>query len=370
MLKKLIASIMTFSLIPCVSYASFESAESCILISADTRQILYNNNGFEKMGMASTTKIMTALVALENASIDKIITVSENAQNQEGSSIYLRTGDKLPLLDLIYGLMLNSGNDASVAIAEGVGGSEETFVRMMNEKAKEIGCRKTQFKNPSGLPDPEHFSTAFDLALIMAYAMENEIFSEVVSTKEYQIKNEESVTYLKNHNKLLWKTSTCIGGKTGFTKVNGRCLVSAAEKDGKKVIAVTLSDRDDWNDHKNLYEYGFEKLEKVNIIDKNDILCTKTIRGTKVNILAGESVDAFLKNGKKSDLHCKVYLDESVNSKIFIGDEIGWAKFFVGDYQIGIISIKSGQKVENDTLSKIKNNFNYYKNFILLKKRT
>ncbi len=370
MLKKITAIFIAFSLIPCVSYAVSTSAESCILIGADTRQILYNNNGYEKMGMASTTKIMTAIVALENCDSNKIVTVSENAQNQEGSSIYLRAGDEIKLLDLIYGLMLNSGNDAAVAIAEGVAKDVNSFVSMMNEKARKIGCKNTHFKNPSGLADPEHFSTAYDLALIMAYAMENEEFSKIVSTKEYQIENENSITYLRNHNKLLWQTSTCIGGKTGFTKANGRCLVSVAEKDGKRVIAVTLNDRDDWNDHKNLYEYGFGKLKKVRIISKNDILLTKTIRGTKVNLLADKNVEGFLKNGEKKKLSCKIYLEESVNSNISFGSRIGWADIFVDKFKVDTIPLKSGQEVKTDTLSKIRNNLKYYKEFILLKKRT
>ncbi len=367
MLSKIICFMLCICIYPESAYAFGTSAESSIVISMDTRQILYNDNAFEKMGMASTTKIMTALVALENGNTSDIFTVSKNAQNQEGSSIYLRTNDKITLEALLYGLMLNSGNDAAVAIAEGIGGSVESFVKMMNEKAKEIGCRNTQFKNPNGLSDPEHYSTAYDLALIMAYAMENEEFAKIVSTKEYQIKNENSVTYLRNHNKLLWQTKECIGGKTGFTKANGRCLVSCAEKDGVRIVAVTLNAHNDWNDHKSLYDYAFKKIKKTEVIKKNEILCTRSIRGTKVNILAGESFIADLKNGKKHGILCKINLDESVNCKINSGTKIGTADIYADEYKIGSIPIISGQQVKMDLASIFHDNFDYMLRFVLLK---
>lgn len=370
MFKKITALAVCMCLVPTVCYAMETSAESSVVINAQTRQILYNDNAYEKKGMASTTKIMTAIVALENASTNDIITVSANAQNQEGSSIYLRAGDKITLEDLLYGLMLNSGNDAAVAIAEGVGESTEEFVKMMNSKAKEIGCKDTHFKNPNGLSDPEHYSTAYDMALIMAYAMENETFSKIVSTKEYQIKNDSSVTYLKNHNKLLWQYEGCIGGKTGFTKITGRCLVSCAEKDGIRIIAVTLNDRDDWRDHKNLFEYAFDKLENVEIIHKNEILCTKRIRGVKVNLLAGDDFSVQLKNGSKRELYCKIKLDETVNGEIYFGTKLGRADIFLDDYKIGNIEIISGQEVKEDKASIFRSNVDYMLRFVLLKKRT
>ncbi len=368
MLKKIIGLVFVLFAVPSSVFALNLSAESTVLISADTRQILYNDNAFLKMGMASTTKIMTALVALENASVDKIITVSQNAQNQEGSSIYLRTGDELPLIELLYGLMLNSGNDAAVAIAEGIGESCDNFVQMMNEKASELGCRNTNFKNPNGLSDPEHYSCAYDLALIMAYAMENETFAKIVSTKEYQIQNKDSVTYLRNHNKLLWQTNTCIGGKTGFTKADGRCLVSCAEKDGKRIVVATLNDRNDWNDHKSLFDYGFEKLKNVEIIKENEILCTKSIRSVKVNILSGEKVVVPLKNGKKRNLSCRINLDETINGEINYGTHIGYADIFVGDYKICSIPIKSGQAVKKEPSKIFADNLKYFLKFVLLKR--
>ena len=367
MLKKIIVTTLLLCIFPAKGYAAITSAESSIVISGDTRQILYNENAFEKMGMASTTKIMTAIVALENGNTSDLFTVSYNAQNQEGSSIYLRAGDKITLEDLLYGLMLNSGNDAAVAIAEGISKNVDEFVDLMNEKAKELGCRNTQFKNPNGLSDPEHYSTAYDLALIMAYAMENEAFVKIVSTKEYQIKNESSVTYLRNHNKLLWQTEECIGGKTGFTKANGRCLVSCGEKDDKRIVAVTLNDRDDWNDHKKLYDYSFERLETVEIIERNDILCTKNIRGIKVNLLAGESFSTPLKNGKKNGIVCKVNIDENINDKILLGTKVGCADIYVDHYKIGSIPLISGQEVKTSSRNSFLSHYNYMLRLILLK---
>lgn len=349
MLKKIMVLFMLFSfLCPKVSYATGTSAESAIIINADTRQVLYADNAYKRLGMASTTKIMTALVALEMGNTTDIIEVSVNAQNQEGSSIYLRTGEKLTLEDLLYGLMLNSGNDAAVAIAEGVGGSVEDFVKIMNEKAKEIGCRDTHFANPNGLNDPEHYSTAYDMAILMAHAMENDAFRKIVSTKEYQITTPSTTTYLRNHNKLLWQYEYCIGGKTGYTRATGRCFVSAAERDGVELVAVTLNDRDDWRDHKNLHDYAFGEVKKITAISANEILCTRKIRGVRVNILAKEDFDVALKGGKKRGMICKIHLDETVNGEIRYGTQLGYADVFVGDFRVGSVELISGQSVEDN----------------------
>ncbi len=368
MLKKLVVSVLSICLLPAPCYAMGTSAEASVVINAETRQILYKDNENKRLGMASTTKIMTAIVALENKSTQDIITVSSNAQNQEGSSIYLRAGDEVKLEDLLYGLMLNSGNDAAVAIAEGVGETTETFVRMMNEKAAELGCVNTQFKNPNGLSDPEHYSTAYDMALIMAYAMGNEEFLKIVSTKEYRIVNKDAVTYLRNHNKLLWQYENCIGGKTGYTKATGRCLVSCAEKDGVRLIAVTLNDRDDWKDHKDLFNYAFGEVENVEVIQRYEILSTKKIRGEKINILAAEGLTLPLKGGRKKGLVCRIYLDETVNSEILQGMKIGHAEVFCEDFKVGSIDLISGQEVKADTVDLFCSSVNHILKSALLKK--
>lgn len=249
------------------------SAHSAILMEQKSGRILYGKNEHKQMRIASITKIMTAILAIESGKLDEIVTVSKNAVGKEGSSIYLKLGEKIKLEDLVYGLMLRSGNDAAVAIAEHVGGSEEGFVYLMNEKAKEIGMERTVFSNPHGLDDhEEHFSTAYDMALLTQYAMKNETFRKISGTKRHKAKREggeNSYSYWGNKNRLLtklYKYST--GGKTGYTKRAKRTLVSTASKDGLDLICVTLNAPNDWNDHMNLFNYGFNHFELELIVKK------------------------------------------------------------------------------------------------------
>lgn len=330
-----------------------ENKSAYILMESDTRQVIKKENENMHLPIASTTKIMTAITAIENAGLTDIFTVSENAQNQEGSSIYLRKGDTISVQDLLYGLMLNSGNDAATALAEGVSGSVEAFSRLMNEKAAEIGCKNTNFKNPSGLNEDGHYSSAYDMALIMAYAMKNEEFRKIISTKRYNIEENGSITYLKNHNKLLWQYDYCTGGKTGFTKLSGRCLVTAAEKDGVRLIAVTLNNADDWNIHKELFDYGFCELQDTKIIEKNSILTTKTINGTKVNLVAKEEVKIPLLKGKRAEITGKIHLKEC-SSDIKIGDILGYADIYINKYPVAKIRVISGQRVKKQPFDFIK----------------
>ena len=297
-------------LIPVKSSATVPKAAT-IVINADTKEIISGNHYKTPMKIASTTKIMTAIIAMENASSSDIFTVSANAQNQEGSSVYLRAGQKIHLRELLYALMLNSGNDAAMAIAENVANSSEEFVKMMNEKAKDIGCKNTNFENPSGLPAENHYSTAYDMSIIMAYAMKNDFFREIVVQKEYQIKNNSDVTYLRNHNKLLWLYPYCIGGKTGFTKESGRCLVTASSKDEKNIVCVTLNCSDDWQQHISMSEKAFEKISRVKIIEKNNIITTKKINSPPVNLIADSDVTVTLSDKNENSLLCKIFLNEN-----------------------------------------------------------
>ena len=367
MLKRLMCITIAFVLLCPKAYAVETSAESAVVINSKTRQVLYADNEKTRRGMASTTKIMTAVVALENKNTTDIITVSENAQNQEGSSVYLRKGDNISLSDLLYALMLNSGNDAAVAIAEGVAENVESFVGMMNEKASELGLSDTNFKNPSGLPDEEHYSTAYDMAMLMAYAMENEEFRKIVATKEHQIETASGITYLRNHNKLLWQNEMFIGGKTGYTKKNGRCFVSCTQKDGVELICVTLDDRDDWRDHTTLHEYGFGRVQKVMVTEKNEILCTRKIRGKRVNILADEDLELALIGGRKKDITCKIHLEESVNEQINFGTQLGFGEIFVGEYSVGKIGLISGTSVSEPIKNAFYETFSHVINMTLLR---
>ena len=268
MFKRLTASFIAilifFSL--CIKANAVElslSAKSAILINALTNEVIYEKNAYEKRGMASTTKIMTALLAIERGNLHKTCVVKEEDVRIEGTSIGLKAGDRITLETLVQGMLLESGNDAANVSARVIGKSREKFVSLMNQKAKEIGMEDTQFKNPSGLTEEGHFSTAYDMALLGSFAIKNKQFRDICSQSSIRVSygNPEYQRTFKNHNKLLNSVEGAFGIKTGFTKASGRCLVSAAERDGVTLVAVTLSAPDDWNDHKKLFEYGFEKVK-------------------------------------------------------------------------------------------------------------
>ncbi|MFB4163487.1 D-alanyl-D-alanine carboxypeptidase family protein [Alteribacillus sp. JSM 102045] len=254
------------------------SGKSAVLLEQDSGRVLFGKKEHEKRKIASITKIMTSILAVESGKFDDIVKVSAEASGVEGSSLFLKPGENIKLKDLTYGLMLRSGNDGAVAIAEHVGGSLDGFIYMMNEKAEQIGMENTQFTNPHGLDDGEHhYSSAYDMALLMQYAMKNEQFREISQTERYKApqEGEEWDRVWSNKNKLLTSLyDYCTGGKTGYTKAAGRTLVSTAEKDDMSLIAVTLDAPSDWNDHISMYEWGFshfdmeelgEKREQVNI---------------------------------------------------------------------------------------------------------
>lgn len=275
----LIAAIL-ISFIPQVAHASFSvSAHSAILMEQSSGRVLYDKNANKPMRIASITKIMTAILAIESGKMDELVKVSEKAVRAEGSSIYLVPGEKIKLEDLVYGLMLRSGNDAAVAIAEHVGGSLDGFVYLMNQKAEEIGMKNTHFANPHGLDDHEnHMSTAYDMALLTRYAMNNDDYEKISGTKVHSAPHptEEWDRKWKNKNRLLtelYKYTT--GGKTGFTKRAKRTLVTTAAKGELNLIAVTLNGPDDWNDHIQMYESGFNTYRLVEVLPKGNIAQVK-----------------------------------------------------------------------------------------------
>ena len=237
--------------IPVVAEAVEVSATACVLMDADTGLVLYRKNEDQRMLIASVTKLMTALVVLEQGEVDETVTVTA-AHMAEGSSMYLRVGEKLTLEELLYGLLLCSGNDAALALTECAGGVE-SFVALMNEKAAALGMKNTHFANPNGLDDEEHYSTAYDMALLACAAANEPTLRRIASTRTAAIGGRT----LTNHNKLLSRMDGCIGLKTGYTKAAGRTLVSCAEREGHRLVAVTLRDGNDWNDHEMLYDRGF-----------------------------------------------------------------------------------------------------------------
>ncbi len=238
------------------------SAKSAVLVVADTGEVVFEKNAHEKRSMASTTKIMTALLTIESASPQRIVTATSEMVNVEGTSMGLLVGDKVSFNDLVYGMLLASGNDAANTAAVSIDGSIKAFARRMNNKAAQLGMKNTVFVTPSGLDDENHYSTAYDMALLGCYALKNPEFVEVCSSGSAKLcyGNEPYTRYLYNHNKLLKSFDGAIGIKTGFTKKSGRCLVSAAERNGVTLVCVTLNASDDWNDHTKLLNYGFEQV--------------------------------------------------------------------------------------------------------------
>lgn len=297
-MKKFIAlSLVLFrvllSVIPCAAAPSV-SAQSYIVTEASTGRILCQKDANRSLAMASTTKIMTALVALEHANPEDTVTVSASAAATEGSSMYLNEGEVLSIRELLYGLMLASGNDAAVVIAEHFGGTEP-FVRMMNEKATALGMTHTHFANPNGLPDDTHRSTAEDMARLTAYALQNPTFAEIVATRTYRIDGNGKAypRVLTNHNKLLNFCKGCIGVKTGFTKAAGRCLVSAVRREEMTLICVTLNAPDDWNDHQALYQHCFDTYRMTSVLDTDTLLGEVGVSGSDTTVLPYRAAEAF-----------------------------------------------------------------------------
>ena len=261
------------------------SARRALVLDAVTGRMLFEKDADQQALIASTTKIMTALIVCERCNVLDRMRIPKEAVGIEGSSMYLKEGEVLTLQELLYGLMLSSGNDAAVALATYCGGTVEGFCQLMNDKAHVLGLKNTHFENPNGLDSPGHYSTAKDLAVLAAYAMENPVFYKTVSTKNVKI----GERYLQNHNKLLWQVEGADGVKTGFTKAAGRILVSSATRDGRRLICVTLNDGNDWQDHATLLEDGFSRYTLKEILREGDAVGTMEIAGgeaQRVQLLA------------------------------------------------------------------------------------
>ncbi len=339
LIKRFTATFIAFSLLCslCINANAAEfslSAKSAILINAQTNEVIYEKNAYEKRGMASTTKIMTALLAIERGDLQKTVVAQDEDVRIEGTSIGLKAGDKITLQTLVCGMLLESGNDAANVTARVIGKSREKFVALMNQKAKEIGMKNTCFKNPSGLTEEGHFSTAFDMAILGSFAIKNKGFRDICSLSTLRVSygNPEYQRTFKNHNKLLNSVEGAFGIKTGFTKASGRCLVSAAQRDGVTLVAVTLFAPDDWNDHKKLFEYGFKKVKVYETkFDADEI---------KINVVGSDNKKIGVKLKKELTYTA---LDEEINPEIVVlcekflysevkkGDRVGCVKVFTSD---------------------------------------
>ena len=317
------------------------SAAAAVLMDGGSGRILYAHNADQPMSIASITKIMTALVALEWGSLDRVYTVT-GEDMAEGSSMYLKAGEQVTLEELLYGLMLSSGNDAALAVAHCVSGSVESFVAAMNEKAKALGMTNTSFANPNGLDDPAHFSTARDMAVLTRAALKREDFCRIVSTRSITIGQRTLV----NHNKLLSWYEGCVGVKTGYTQSAGRTLVSAAQRDGQTLIAVTLKDSRDWEDHKALLDYGFSAFPQSVILTDTEPVAELPVKGgdlSTVAIQAETGISYPLAQGEQPEI--RLELPEALTAPLTKGTVVGEAVAFLGDQEIGRTKLLCGADV-------------------------
>lgn len=312
-------------------------ARSAVVMEVKSGRILYSKNMHEKLPMASTTKIMTTLLAVESGRLNEIVTVSKKASYVEGSSIYLKEGEKHSLEDLLYAVMLRSGNDAATAVAEFLGGSVENFATMMNAKAREIGAYDTQFKNPHGLDVEGHYTTAHDLALITAYALKNKKFAEIVSTKKKTIKGPPDVNWdrvMVNKNKMLWQFEGGDGVKTGFTKKSGRCLVSSATRNGMQLVTVVLNCGPMWEESSALLEYGFKNYAYEKLVDKENVYKIVEVRNGKEKFVPVKPAEDYyfpLKQDEKDNIRMESNVADKKNAPIYKGDNAGNLNIYVND---------------------------------------
>ena len=326
------------------------SAKKAIVLDAQTGRVLYAQGENDRALIASTTKIMTALIVCEQCNVLDRMKIPKEAVGIEGSSMYLQEGEVLTIQELLYGLMLRSGNDAAVALAIYCGGTVEGFAQLMNDKAHRLGMENTHFVNPNGLDAPGHYSTARDMAVLASYAMENPIFRQTVSTKSVTIGNR----ILQNHNKLLWRVEGADGVKTGYTKAAGRILVSSTTRDGRRIIVVTMDDPNDWQDHEKLIEDAFSKFTVKTLITKADILGTVEVAGGEageVELLAGKSFSFTLRQDEKVDVCLPA--PGFVYAPVVEGAQAGYAHILIDGVSVGTVPLVYGQTVERTEEKKL-----------------
>nr|WP_325178831.1 D-alanyl-D-alanine carboxypeptidase family protein [uncultured Oscillibacter sp.] len=311
------------------------SASAAVLMDMDSGRVLYEQNARSQMLIASTTKILTALVAIRDGNLSDMVKVSREAAYTEGSSMYLKEGEELTLETLLYGLLLCSGNDAAVAVAEHVGGSVEGFVERMNETAMELGMENSSFANPNGLDDEEHYSTAYDMALLARSAMGNETLVRMASTRTVTIGGRT----MTNHNKLLRLMDGCLGLKTGYTRAAGRTLVSCAERNGQRLVAVTLQDGNDWADHQSLYDYGFAAYPAKRMAQ----LGHEVAKEAGIPLIAADSFAWPLAQGET--LETSVKLEQELAGPLRAGTQVGEAVFSLNGKEVGRVGLLIGRDI-------------------------
>lgn len=336
-MKKKIEVIILISCILCLNIQGVLadslqlSGESYILMDEISGRVLVEKNAYRQMPMASTTKIMTALVAIENTNnIEDKVLIDEHSIGIEGSSIYLEKDEVISLKDLLYGLMLQSGNDAAIAISRYIGNTEDRFVSMMNDKAMEIDALSTHFENPHGLNHVNHYSTSYDLAIITREALKNSVFTDIFSTKSYTA-NRPKNNYFINKNKTLWEYEGGDGGKTGYTTVSGRCLVSTSNRNGFRLIAVSLNAPNWFNDNYRLLDYGFENYKHYLIYDKGQFIEKANVLNGKnnVDLVIEDALIYPLREEEKESIKTNIVINESIHAPVIKGERLGYLETYL-----------------------------------------
>lgn len=339
-MKKCVVFVLLAMFCSCPLTAKAEdiSARSAIVYQPQTQTVLFEKNADERSLVASTTKIMTALVVLDECDLDEVVDIRRECTDIEGSTMYLKAGESYTVKELLYGMMLVSGNDAAASLACHVAGNIENFAALMNKKAAELSLTDSHFVNPHGLDAEEHYSTARDLAVLTAAAMENEIFCEIFSTQSCRI---QGVNY-QNHNKLLKSCEGCTGGKTGYTEAAGRILVSSCKREDMELICVTIAAPDDWNDHQKLYDSAYDAYRFVPALDE---------RSNQLGVISGTSEFARLQakpSGvlvkKDSTVEIRTFLPDFVFAPVLCGQRAGEVQICV-DGQISVIPVTYAQTV-------------------------
>ena len=349
----LLIAIITLNTIP---VSAKDTSKSSIVMDLDSGRVLYQNNIHEKRLIASTTKIMTAILAIEELKLNKKITANEEILKMYGTSIYLEIGEQLTVKDLLYGLLLRSGNDAAVVLANNVSENEQEFVKKMNEKAKEIGMINSKFSNSHGLDDStENYSTAYDMALLSKYAYQDKVYRRISTTKRYQTKTDKKSYIWYNRNKLLSDYKYCTGGKNGYTPKAGRTLVTTASKGNMKLTVVTLDDNNEYETHKYLYDKTFNKYQNYTIIDKNKFKISKEWYGGNLYIKKSFSYPLTEEETKK--ITTEINIKNSPEKDL----KVGSITIKLNNKKIGEVAVyNDNTKKEDITI------FNKIKNYLAL----
>lgn len=329
------------------------SARAAVLISAQTGELLFEKNAHEKLPMASTTKIMTSVLTMEAGTPNQVVQVSSDMVAVEGTAIGLKAGDLVSMQTLVYGMLLESGNDAANVAAYAVAGSKENFAARMNEKARQLGMQNTAFVTPSGLDAEGHYSTAYDMALLGAYCIKNPDFRHICSLKTARVSygNPPNTHTLSNHNKMLSYYDGAIGIKTGFTKKSGRCLVSAAQRDGIVLVAVTLNAPNDWSDHTRLFDYGFACMRKISLDRSLPERFMAVAGGERPRVeLAVTGEASFGTAVSNLEIRREIFIKPFEYAPIEKGEVLGTVQYIAGGHLIAELPVTAAESVRARTV--------------------